>query len=40
MIPFEDSSLERAIGRVSDGMRFEVTDHDVVLRGLCERCSN
>jgi Fur family ferric uptake transcriptional regulator len=39
MIPFEDSSLERAIGRVSDRVRFEVTDHDVVLRGLCERCS-
>jgi Fur family ferric uptake transcriptional regulator len=39
MVPFEDTSLERAIDRVSEEMSFEVTDHDVVLRGLCERCS-
>lgn len=38
MVPFEDPSLERAIARLSDGMSFEVTDHDVVLRGVCERC--
>jgi Fur family transcriptional regulator, ferric uptake regulator len=40
MVPFEDGGLERAIDRVSEQVRFEVTDHDVVLRGLCERCSN
>ncbi|HVC06865.1 MAG TPA: Fur family transcriptional regulator [Solirubrobacterales bacterium] len=40
MVPFEDSGLERAIGRVSERMRFEVTEHDVVLRGLCEHCGN
>ena len=39
MVPFEDSSLERAIGKLSESMDFEVTEHDVVLRGLCERCS-
>ena len=39
MVPFEDPSLERAIERLSEGISFEVTDHDVVLRGLCERCS-
>jgi Fe2+ or Zn2+ uptake regulation protein len=39
MVPFEDSSLERAIARLSDEISFEVTDHDVVLRGTCERCS-
>ena len=39
MVPFEDDSLERAIGKVSDRVSFEVTDHDVVLRGRCERCS-
>jgi Fur family transcriptional regulator, ferric uptake regulator len=38
MVPFEDPSLERAIARLSEGMSFEVTDHDVVLRGICERC--
>ncbi len=40
MVPFEDSSLERAIAKLSAEMSFEVTDHDVVLRGLCERCAN
>jgi len=39
MVPFEDPSLERAIARLSDEISFEVTDHDVVLRGTCERCS-
>jgi Fur family ferric uptake transcriptional regulator len=40
MVPFEDRALERAIDRLSEQVRFQVTDHDVVLRGLCERCSN
>jgi Fur family transcriptional regulator, ferric uptake regulator len=40
MVPFEDSSLERAIAKLSAEMSFEVTDHDVVLRGLCERCAS
>jgi Fur family ferric uptake transcriptional regulator len=40
MVPFEDSSLERAIGELSASISFEVTEHDVVLRGLCERCAN
>jgi Fur family ferric uptake transcriptional regulator len=39
MIPFEDAGLERAIGRLSERVRFEVSDHDVVLRGRCERCA-
>jgi Fur family transcriptional regulator, ferric uptake regulator len=39
MVPFEDPGLERAIGRVSERVRFEVSEHDVVLRGRCERCS-
>lgn len=38
MVPFEDASLERAIAELSDSISFEVTDHDVVLRGTCERC--
>ncbi len=40
MVPFEDPALEQAIGKVSRDMDFEVTEHDVVLRGLCERCSS
>lgn len=39
MVPFEDDSLERAIGQLSDRISFEVTEHDVVLRGTCDRCA-
>ena len=39
MVPFEDPKLEAVIGQVSEKMSFEVTGHDVVLRGVCERCS-
>ena len=39
MVPFEDDSLERAIGRLSDRISFDVAEHDVVLRGRCDRCS-
>jgi Fur family ferric uptake transcriptional regulator len=39
MVPFEDQQLERAIGRLSERMDFEITEHDVVLRGRCERCA-
>jgi Fur family ferric uptake transcriptional regulator len=37
---FEDRSLERAIEQVADQVPFEIAEHDVVLRGLCERCAN
>jgi Fur family ferric uptake transcriptional regulator len=40
MVPFEDTSLEHAISDVSSKLSFDVTEHDVVLRGLCERCSS
>jgi Fur family ferric uptake transcriptional regulator len=40
MVPFEDRSLEQAIGRLCDSMDFDVTEHDVVLRGVCQRCSD
>jgi Fur family ferric uptake transcriptional regulator len=39
MVPFEDPSLERAIEKLSGAIDFEVTDHDVVLRGRCGRCA-
>lgn len=40
MVPFEDRSLERAINRLSEEMDFEVSEHDVILRGHCRHCSN
>ncbi|HEU5254258.1 MAG TPA: Fur family transcriptional regulator [Solirubrobacterales bacterium] len=40
MEPFEDRALERAIGQVSDQVPFQIAEHEVVLRGLCERCAN
>ena len=38
MIPFEDASLERVIDRVSGRMSFDAAEHEIVIRGLCERC--
>jgi Fur family ferric uptake transcriptional regulator len=40
MVPFEDPSLEQAIEGLSDRMKFDITQHDVVLRGRCDRCSD
>jgi Fur family transcriptional regulator, ferric uptake regulator len=37
--PFEDRGLEQAIAQVSEQVPFEIAEHDVVLRGLCERCA-
>jgi Fur family ferric uptake transcriptional regulator len=39
MVPFEDSSLEQAIGELSESISFDVAEHDVVLRGRCDACS-
>lgn len=38
MVPFEDPMLERAIEGVAGRMSFDAADHEVVIRGLCERC--
>ena len=38
VVPFEDSKLELAISRAAEEVRFDLTAHDVVLRGLCDRC--
>lgn len=35
---FEDDALERAIHAVGDRVDFEVTGHDVALRGVCRAC--
>jgi Fur family ferric uptake transcriptional regulator len=40
MVPFEDPSLERALEHVAGEMSFDVTEHDVVLRGRCDRCAS
>ena len=40
MVPFEDPSLEKAIEGLNDRMQFEISEHDVVLRGRCDRCSD
>jgi Fur family ferric uptake transcriptional regulator len=34
---FEDTDLESAIGRLEGRLAFEVAEHDVVLRGRCQR---
>jgi Fur family transcriptional regulator, ferric uptake regulator len=41
MVPFEDPRLEQALENVAGAMPgFDVAEHDVVLRGVCERCSD
>lgn len=40
METFEDRALERAIDRLSDRVSLDISEHDVVLRGLCDRCAN
>jgi Fur family transcriptional regulator, ferric uptake regulator len=37
IVPFEDAGLERAISRLSSRLGFDVAEHDVTLRGRCER---
>jgi Fur family ferric uptake transcriptional regulator len=39
MIPFEDASLERVIDQVSWRMSFDAAEHEVTIRGRCERCA-
>jgi Fur family ferric uptake transcriptional regulator len=38
LAPFADQALERAIHRVAERAEFEVSAHDVLLRGTCPRC--
>lgn len=39
LVPFSDPDLERAIHAIAERAEFEVTAHDVLLRGVCPRCS-
>jgi Fur family ferric uptake transcriptional regulator len=36
--PFEDTALERALGRVEQSSGYDVSLHDVVLHGSCGDC--
>jgi Fur family ferric uptake transcriptional regulator len=40
MEPFEDHGLEQKIQQISEQVPFEIAEHDVVLRGLCEQCAS
>jgi Fur family ferric uptake transcriptional regulator len=40
VVPFSDPGLERAIARLANQASFDVSGHDVVLHGACERCEN
>ncbi|HEY1596394.1 MAG TPA: Fur family transcriptional regulator [Thermoleophilaceae bacterium] len=39
LVPFADEELEKTIGQLSRRVPFEVSDHEVVLRGACDACS-
>jgi Fur family transcriptional regulator, ferric uptake regulator len=38
LVPFSDPALERAIHDIGERAEFEITAHDVLLRGVCPRC--
>jgi len=39
LVPFADPELERAIEGIGERAEFEISAHDVLLRGVCPRCS-
>jgi Fur family transcriptional regulator, ferric uptake regulator len=39
LVPFADEELEKTIGKLSRRVNFQVSDHEVVLRGACDACS-
>jgi len=39
LVPFSDPALERAIEGIGERAEFEISAHDVLLRGVCPRCS-
>lgn len=38
LIPFADEGLERELRRVCQDVSLTVVEHEVILRGSCERC--
>jgi Fur family transcriptional regulator, ferric uptake regulator len=39
LVPFRDEELERTIRRVARRVPFDVSEHDITLRGSCPRCA-
>ncbi len=39
LVPFSDPALEQAIEAIGRRAEFEIVAHDVLLRGVCPRCS-
>jgi Fur family ferric uptake transcriptional regulator len=39
LVPFSDPALEQAIEGIGEQAEFVITAHDVLLRGICPRCS-
>jgi Fur family ferric uptake transcriptional regulator len=39
IVPFQDERLEKAIHGLPQRVAFTVTEHEVVLRGVCASCS-
>jgi Fur family transcriptional regulator, ferric uptake regulator len=39
LVPFSDPALERTIEGIGRRASFEINAHDVLLRGVCPRCS-
>jgi Fur family transcriptional regulator, ferric uptake regulator len=37
--PFTDDTLERAIRRLSERLPLQVSEHEIVIHGACETCS-
>jgi Fur family ferric uptake transcriptional regulator len=40
VIPFDDSGLERSLEQLAERLNVAVHEHEVVLRGECERCAH
>ncbi len=38
--PFTDDALERAVARVSERVPLAVSEHEIVLHGVCHACSD
>jgi Fur family transcriptional regulator, ferric uptake regulator len=40
IMPFSDPALERAIDKLSERVPLAVSEHEIVLHGACEQCSD
>lgn len=39
IVPFEDYQLEKAIHDLPERLSFTMTEHEIVLRGICDNCT-